>query len=246
MHAPVPSLAHRALHREEKHSSPGRVPVWAALLAGAVGLALSALTVELGRGLTRRAEAVLDPTHPAAALTWGVQLCLTVVLAWLAGVLALEGLARVPGMAGAPFRSARRALGPWAGGALLSLVVGLATSSGTAHAGPGEAAAPRAGSTSSSVAGSLTADPLDLRPLLTETEERTAESAGPAPKTVTVRTGDTLWELAARHLGEDASPARIAHEWPRWYAENRELVGEDPDLLQPGTELRVPGTEDVR
>ena len=45
---------------------------------------------------------------------------------------------------------------------------------------------------------------------------------------VTVRRGDTLWDLAARGLGPDAGDAEVAAEWPRWYAANRDVVGVDP------------------
>jgi nucleoid-associated protein YgaU len=58
---------------------------------------------------------------------------------------------------------------------------------------------------------------------------------------VTVRRGDTLWGLAARHLGAGASDAEVAREWPRWYAANRAVIGDDPDLLVPGQQLRPPG-----
>ncbi|MFC3806479.1 LysM peptidoglycan-binding domain-containing protein [Terrabacter sp. MAHUQ-38] len=57
---------------------------------------------------------------------------------------------------------------------------------------------------------------------------------------VTVRRGDSLWALAARHLGAGASDAQVAREWPRWYAANRSVIGDDPDLLVPGQQLRPP------
>lgn len=57
---------------------------------------------------------------------------------------------------------------------------------------------------------------------------------------VVVRRGDTLWDLAARHLGGDATDAEIATEWPRWYAANRALVGSDPDHILPGQRLAPP------
>ncbi|WP_022924164.1 LysM peptidoglycan-binding domain-containing protein [Serinicoccus marinus] len=57
-----------------------------------------------------------------------------------------------------------------------------------------------------------------------------------------VRRGDTLWDLAQRHLGADATAVQVAQEWPRWYAANRGVIGPDPDLLLPGQELVVPGT----
>ena len=57
---------------------------------------------------------------------------------------------------------------------------------------------------------------------------------------VVVRRGDSLWQLAARALGGDATDTEIASEWPRWYEANRDVVGDDPDLLLPGTVLRPP------
>lgn len=55
-----------------------------------------------------------------------------------------------------------------------------------------------------------------------------------------MRRGDTLWDIAARHLGRSATTAEIAHEWPRWHATNRTLIGNDPDRLQPGQRLTPP------
>jgi hypothetical protein len=61
---------------------------------------------------------------------------------------------------------------------------------------------------------------------------------------VVVRRGDTLWSLAARQLGPDASDARVAAQWHRWWHANRTAIGSDPDLLLPGTVLLAP-VEDV-
>lgn len=69
----------------------------------------------------------------------------------------------------------------------------------------------------------------------------TSGSRGCAPAAeLVVRRGDTLWHLAARALGPGASAAEIAAEWPRWWAVNRERVGDDPDLILPGTRLCAP------
>ena len=57
---------------------------------------------------------------------------------------------------------------------------------------------------------------------------------------VVVHRGDTLWQIAARHLGPDAGPAEVAAAWPRWYAANRDVIGPDPHLLLPGQQLRTP------
>jgi hypothetical protein len=57
---------------------------------------------------------------------------------------------------------------------------------------------------------------------------------------VTVRRGDSLWSLAAARLGAQATDARIAAEWPRWYAANRQVIGPDPSVIHPGQQLRPP------
>ena len=60
---------------------------------------------------------------------------------------------------------------------------------------------------------------------------------------VVVHRGDTLWSIAARHLGPDASAAEIDRSWRRWFTLNHDRVGADPDLILPGQVLRVPGPE---
>lgn len=57
---------------------------------------------------------------------------------------------------------------------------------------------------------------------------------------VVVRRGDTLWDIAARHLGPGASAADVAAEWPRWHDANRRQIGADPDLILPGLRLTPP------
>jgi hypothetical protein len=61
-----------------------------------------------------------------------------------------------------------------------------------------------------------------------------------APPPATVRRGDSLWLIAERGLGHGASNSAIAAEWPRWYAANRAVIGDDPDLVLPGQQLRPP------
>jgi hypothetical protein len=67
------------------------------------------------------------------------------------------------------------------------------------------------------------------------------DSAQPGPPAqVVVRRGDSLWTLAARRLGPQADDAQVAAQWPRWWAANRAVIGDDPDLLVPGTVLEAP------
>jgi hypothetical protein len=55
-----------------------------------------------------------------------------------------------------------------------------------------------------------------------------------------VRPGDCLWLIAARRLGPDATDAEIAGSWPRWYAANQNVIGDDPDVIRPGVVLQAP------
>jgi nucleoid-associated protein YgaU len=62
----------------------------------------------------------------------------------------------------------------------------------------------------------------------------------PTPHIVTVEAGDTLWNIAGLQLGPEATTADIAAEWPRWFAANRQVIGDNPDLIYPGEQLAPP------
>jgi len=63
---------------------------------------------------------------------------------------------------------------------------------------------------------------------------------GAARDQVVVLRGDSLWTIAAAHLPDGATAADVAAAWPRWYEANRDVVGDDPDVLLPGQILRIP------
>ncbi len=69
-----------------------------------------------------------------------------------------------------------------------------------------------------------------------------AVSAAPvAARAVHIVTrGDSLWRIAARLLGSDASDAEIARAWPALYAANRHVIGGDPHHIEPGQVLSIP------
>jgi hypothetical protein len=63
---------------------------------------------------------------------------------------------------------------------------------------------------------------------------------GPA-RTRTVRPGDSLWLIARDILRPAAPDSAVCREVDGLYAANRAVVGPDPDLIFPGTELIQPG-----
>lgn len=63
---------------------------------------------------------------------------------------------------------------------------------------------------------------------------------------VVVRSGDSLWSIAAKSLPVDAGAAEIAAAWPRWYETNHELIGNDPNHLEVGMVLLPPGPTPLR
>ena len=64
--------------------------------------------------------------------------------------------------------------------------------------------------------------------------------AAPTAPAVDVRSGDCLWDLAAAGLSPDASAAEINERWQAIWQANRDLVGANPNLIQPGQHLAMP------
>lgn len=65
----------------------------------------------------------------------------------------------------------------------------------------------------------------------------------PSPAVV-VRAGDTLWAIAAASLPDGSSDADIAIACARWHSANREVIGDDPDLIFPAQRLSPPPGKD--
>lgn len=85
--------------------------------------------------------------------------------------------------------------------------------------------------------------PLGEPRLLTAPPLRTGPAGAPAASAteVIVLAGDSLWSIAARALGPEASDLDIAREWPRWFEANKAAIGNNPDVLLPGRILQAPG-----
>jgi len=190
---------------------------------------------------------------------------LWLLAAWVAVGLLATAAGRLPGAAGATARRIaalalpgvlRRALAGAAGlGVLLSPAV---ASAGAPHPGGAATAVGTAVPSPLPPSDVLPAPrlPLVQRPAAPPTarelptsglrthglpahEVRTGSARAPV-RTVTVRPGDSLWQIAAARLGTRPSPARVAAAWPRWFAANRAVIGEDPDYLVPGEVLHAP------
>ncbi len=58
-------------------------------------------------------------------------------------------------------------------------------------------------------------------------------------KDYVVRSGDTLWEIAARALSTE-DERRIARYWPSIHRVNRNIIGVDPSVIHPGQRLVLP------
>lgn len=52
-------------------------------------------------------------------------------------------------------------------------------------------------------------------------------------KTYVVKSGDSLSEIAQREMGD-------GDRWKELYEANKGAIGDDPDLIHPGTELTIP------
>lgn len=175
-------------------------------------LAVTTIAIVVGsRGSTDSGLGpMLDDVLLAALVA---SLCWTTV----AGVLALLG--RLPGLLGRAARAGLAALLPPAARVAAATALGVQATTGAAVAAPTDGLAVE-------------------RPV---TSLATAVSSPPTePPTVVVAPGDTLWDLARRHLGPDPSTAEVAAAWPRWWEANRGAIGADPDLLAVGLRLVVP------
>jgi len=82
----------------------------------------------------------------------------------------------------------------------------------------------------------------DRAPAPSWSPERSTPSANSGDRVVelVVHRGDSLWSIAARHLGPEATTSQIDAEWHRWFAANRLVIGNDPNAIRPGQVLSSP------
>lgn len=172
----------------------------------------------------------------ALAVCW-----LRLVLGVLAGVLSCLTTGR--GVVGARLARVAAFLGSrWVHG-LTVAAVGVALAQA-----PAAAADPGGGRTAPSWAAGTTGLPLPDRASADPTPRPrhavpSTQQEQRRTRTVQVRPGDSLWSIAAGLLPAGASDAAVHLAWRRIAAANAEVLGPDPDLIFPGTALRVPALD---
>ena len=179
-----------------------------------------------------------DVTAPVVGL---LSLVAWPLAGWLLVATALAASSRLPGVGGRVGSAVLRRVAPATVRRCLELALGLTVATAVV-AGP--ASASHTGAEAVPPPAAVSTPLLDWpttqlpRPEVVPAQVRTAEPRLPEP--VVVRPGDSLWALAARSLGEGAAPDQVAATWPAWWSANRDVIGDDPDLLRPGAVLTPP------
>jgi len=176
--------------------------------------------------------AEVGPDAAARVLAGGL---LWLIALWVACALAAAAVSRLPGRLGRVGHAVARRVTP---AALRRVVITAAGTSILLSPAPAMAAAAGGGTPAPTGAASV------LPPVGWPTDPApSTHAAQPTPATtdrVTIRPGDSLWSITADRLGATSSAARIQAEWPCWYAANRQVIGPDPNLIQPGVSLLAP------
>lgn len=68
----------------------------------------------------------------------------------------------------------------------------------------------------------------------------TAPANAPSATSYVVKPGDSLWRIASRLLGSNATNPQIDAAWRRIYKANATAIGSNPSLIHPGLELTLP------
>ena len=228
----------------------------------AISLAGASLVATSGVGLlflgTARdawvAIAAAGPAGPADGILLGVAVLGALLSLWLGLGVSLSALAALPGALGQTSSVLAARIAPAAARKVVAVVLGTtltaALAPGTAVASTGHSAARPASFTSSQIAFNALPDAAPDASFRWVSDATPAADAAPPPSwspdrpasrapKVAVRRGDTLWSIAANHLGPGATRTDIDAEWHRWFAANRKVIGADANHIAPG-ELLIP------
>jgi hypothetical protein len=232
--------------------------------AAAIRAALLLVASLAGATLTWRLRPAADGGSPVGEIVLGCAWLVWVVAGWLTLSVAICAAGHLAGRRAGIGRCVPRRLGRFVDAVVTAGLVGVVLSGAVAPA----SAAARGPAVSASSHRAVGADPLDWPGLTDRPPARPPDASPPSQprhrasrvglvaasprraddgdRAVTVVSGDSLWSIAAAHLGRDATPAEIAAAWPRWYAANRRVVGDDPTLIRPGQRLRPPPAPEAR
>jgi nucleoid-associated protein YgaU len=216
-----------------------------AALPGAAGAVAARGAATLAPATVRRLAAALLGASLGATLSAGTAMATMAAAPATASAAVTAPAGPVTGDPGGGVRSAAWPLPPGGSGAHASTAAG--RSAGTTD-GTGVTDGTTVGTADSTGATAPDAAWTPSRPDRTPVPDPDAlHLLSPAPEAgtlvdegVVVRRGDTLWSIAARSLGPAATADEIAREWPRWHEANRDAIGDDPDLIQPGQVLHPP------
>lgn len=204
-----------------------------------------------------------DVANADALATSVSALCLWALLGWLAVLATGTAALAIPGTLGRIAAVISSTIAPRAARHMMATVLGVTLLTGIVATGPAHAEASTHADPRPSYSLNLDWPVSGQQPPATQAAAPPNSSGGAAtvassyeqvptpahanapqtpqnPDTVTVADGDNLWSITSKHLGPNASPERIAQEWPLWWEANRDVIGEDPDLIQPGQSLRAP------
>ena len=213
------------------------------------------------------AVAAAGPAGPADGILLITGLGGALLSLWVGLGMALSALSALPGALGQLCRRLAGRVAPAAVRKVVAFILGTTLTAalvpGTAVAGISHEAlrgsvvtsAQQAGHTTSGLA--VAAPDASFRFVSGRQPVHDATDAAPPPgwspdrtelrqESVVVLRGDTLWSIAAHHLGPAASAADINAEWHRWLAVNREVIGDDANLILPGQLLRPPPSSGAR
>ena len=211
------------------------------------------------------------PADPADGILLVVAVVGALLSVWLGLGVSVSALAALPGALGQTSTVLAARIAPAAARTVVALILGTTLTAalvpGTAFADTGRSAPRPAWVTSSQIAFDGLADVApdasfrlvsDPRPAAdaapppswfpdkaTPAGTSSAESTGSHAGEVAVRSGDTLWSIAAHRLGPKATSADIDAEWHRWFAANRTVIGADADAIEPGQILSPPVSRPV-
>jgi hypothetical protein len=213
------------------------------------------------------AIAAAGPADPAAGILLVAALGGMLLSAWLGLGTTLTALSALPGAVGRACRRLAGRIAPAAARKIVAFVLGTTLTAalvpGSALAGTGHEAPRPAVVAAGRPAVGAVRDAADAAPdasfrFVSEPAQDTRHrEAAPPPSWsperpappqlraspadgIVVHRGDTLWSIAARHLDPMATAAVIDAECHRWFAANRDVIGQDPDLILPGQLLSPP------